>query len=135
MHATPLPCLAPEWEKEHVMSEQPPKFKNLEADLPKLQAVLCTSLQNDFLEIRKIDKTCDKFQKLLGDYPELDKSVYVIFSKYIKREDHHNEMFVFIDDEGETVCHVSGREIALYGMLEGCGLEVNEEFACSWHEH
>ena len=116
------------------MSEQSPKFKNLEADLPKLQAVLCTSLQNDFLEIKKIDKSCEKFQRLAQNYPELVDSVYVIFSKYIKKENHQNEMFVFIDGEGETVCHVSGREIALYGMLEGCGLEVNEAFVCSWHE-
>jgi len=116
------------------MTEQPQKFVNLESRLPKLQEVLCSSLQTDFLEIRKINIACEKFQSLLRNHPELGKSVYVIFSKYIKRENHDTEMFVFIDAEGESVGHISGREIALYGMLEGCGLEVNEDFVCSWHE-
>jgi hypothetical protein len=116
------------------MLDQAQKYKDLEERLPKLQQVLCSSLQNDFLEIRKIDKSCDKFQKLSEEHPELEESVYVIFSKYIKREDHQNETFVFIDAKGEALCHVSGREIALYGMLEGCGLEMNEDYQCSWHE-
>ena len=116
------------------MHVPPDKFSNLEERLPKLQQVLCASLQTDFLEIRKIDKSCEKFQKLAEKIPEIKSAVYVIFSKYIKREDHENETFVFIDGEGESVCHVSGRDIALYGMLEGCGLEVSEEYACSWHE-
>lgn len=116
------------------MQSAPKKFSNLEERLPKLQQVLCSSLQNDFLEIRKIDKSCEKFQRLAEKKPELKDAEYVIFSKYMKREDHENETFVFIGDNGETLCHVSGREIALYGMLEGCGFEVSEEYACSWHE-
>lgn len=115
------------------MSDQPNKYKNLEEKLPKLWKVLISSLQTDFLEIKKIDKSCEKFQKLTKEHPELKDSVYVIFSKYIKREDHQYETFVFIAEDGETLSHVSGREIALYGMLEGCGLEVNEDFQCSWH--
>ncbi len=116
------------------MPEQTQKFIDLESRLPKLQEVLCTSLQNDFLEIKRINRECEKFQKLAENHPELAGSVYVIFSKYIKRENHQNETFVFIGEDGETVCHISGREIALYGMLEGCGLEVNEAFECSWHQ-
>ena len=113
---------------------QPNKFTDLEKQLPKLQQVLRSSLQTDFLEIRKLNKACDKFQGFAKKKPEARRAEYVIFSKYIKREDHENEMIVFVDALGETVCHVSGREIALYGMLEGCGLEMNEDFACSWHE-
>ena len=116
------------------MSEQCPKFTNIEEQLPKLQEVLCSSIQSDFLEIRKLDKSCEKFQKLTEKFPELDRSVYVVFSKYIKKKDHQHETFVFINDEGETICHVSGREIALYGMLEGCEFEMNEDFICTWHE-
>jgi hypothetical protein len=121
-------------EGSDTMHTPPKKFRNLEERLPKLQQVLCSSLQSDFLEIRKINISCEKFQKLAEKIPEIKEAAYVIFSKYIKREDHENETFVFIGDTGETLCHVSGREIALYGMLEGCGLEVSEEYACSWHE-
>jgi hypothetical protein len=121
-------------EGSDTMPATPNKFRNLEERLPKLQQVLCSSLQTDFLEIRKINKSCEKFQKLAEKIPEIKEAVYVIFSKYIKREDHEKETFVFISDTGETLGHVSGREIALYGMLEGCGLEVSEEYACSWHE-
>ena len=117
-----------------MMHQPPDKFTNLDTRLPKLQQVLCASLQTDFLEIKKINTACEKFQKLAQQIPEVKGAVYVIFSKYIKREDHENEIFVFIDAQGETLCHVSGRDIALYGMLEGCGLEVNEEYICSWHE-
>jgi hypothetical protein len=116
------------------MPKSPQKFTDLAERLPKLQSVLCSSLQSDILEIRKIDTRCEKYGKLCAAYPEAAAATYVIFSKYIKREDHENETFVFIDAEGETVCHVSGREIALYGMLEGCGFEMNEDFVCSWHE-
>ena len=110
-----------------------PKYKNLEERLPLLQEVLCTSLQSEFLEIKKVRKECEKFQNIARKHPELLKCEYVIFSKFVKKGDHRHETFIFIDAKGAAVAHISGRDLELYGMLEGCDLEVNEEFLCSWH--
>ena len=110
-----------------------PKYKNLEQQLPQLQDVLLSSLQSEFLEIKKVRKECEKFQSIAQKYPELLKSEYVIFSKFVKKGDHQHETFIFIDAQGAAVAHISGRDLELYGMLEGCDLEVNEEFLCSWH--
>ena len=112
---------------------QIPKYKNIEERLPELPDVLLASIQSEFLEIKHLDKTCDKFQKLSGQISDLKNSDYVVFSKYMKREDRKHETFIFVDDKGDVVCHVSGRELELYGLLEGCDLEVNNEFDCSWH--
>ena len=62
------------------------KYKNLEQRLPKLQEVLLSSLQSEFLEIKKVRKEGEKFQNIARKYPELLKSEYVIFSKYIKKD-------------------------------------------------
>lgn len=111
------------------------KYKNIDERFPELTHVLRNSIQSEFLEIKHIDKSCDKFKKLSEKITDLQKSDFVVFSKYIKKGDHKHETFAFIDDRGKVVCHVTGRELELYGMLEGCGdLEVNDEFSCCWQQ-
>ena len=106
-----------------------PKYANIDERFPELTNVLRDSIQSEILEIRHIDKSCDKFKKMSEKITELQQCDFVVFSKYIKKGDHKYETFAFIDDKGKIVCHVPGREMELYGMLEGCGdLEVNDEF-------
>ena len=111
-----------------------PKYINIDERFPELTRVLRDSIQSEFLEIRHINKSCEKFKEMSEKITDLQRCAFVIFSKYIKKGDHKHETFAFIDDKGKTVCHVTGRELELYGMLEGCyDLEVNDEFDCSWH--
>jgi malate/lactate dehydrogenase len=111
-----------------------PKYKNLDERFPDLVDVLKNSIQAENLEIRHINKSCDKFQKVSDRWPELKEAEFVVFSKYVKRGDHKYETFAFIDDRGKIVCHLQGGELELYGMLDSCyELEENEEFRCSWH--
>lgn len=105
------------------------KYDNLKDVIPKLQSVLVEAIQSEFLEIKKIDKECEKFMTLAGNIPELLEAEYVIFSHHIKKNEHKNEMFVFIDAQGGIVRHVSGREMELYGLLEPCtSLHVSDEY-------
>ncbi len=105
------------------------KYSNLEETLPQLQTVLLQSIQSEFLEIQKLDKACMKFKTLLEKKPELTKAVYVIFSRFIKKNEHKYETFVFLDDQGDTVANVSGRELELFGIMEPCiNLNISEEF-------
>jgi len=96
------------------------KFENLEEELVDLQNILKNSLQNEVLEIRKLDKESDKFKKLLGIHCDLSSVEYVIFSKFMSKEYHELETFVFIDSTGNTVCDLSGRELDLYNMIKEC---------------
>ena len=61
------------------------KYSNLEETLPQLQRVLRQSIQSEFLEIQKLDTACMKFKTVLEKKPELEKGVYVVFSRFIKR--------------------------------------------------
>ncbi len=111
-----------------------PKYKNIDERFPELVDVLKNSIQSETLEIKHIDKSCEKFKKVSERIPELKKCEFVVFSKYVKRGDHKYETFVFVDDNGKIVCHLNGSELELYGMLDNCyDLEENEEFHCSWH--
>ena len=96
------------------------KFENLEEELFDLQDILKNSLQNGVLEIRKVDKNCDKFKKLSGDFQDLSLAEYVIFSKFMPKEYHDMETFVFVDSTGNTICNLSGRELDLYNMIKEC---------------
>ena len=96
------------------------KFENLEDELCDLQGILKNSLQHDVLEIRKVDKTCNKFKKLSGVHCDLSDAEYVIFSKFMPKEYHDMETFVFIDSTGNTICNLSGRELDLYNMIKEC---------------
>jgi len=60
------------------------------------------------------------------DCPVLGDAVYVIYSKYIKKSEHPHETFIFLDEHGKSIAHISGRELALYGIIKQC-----EEFSLS----
>jgi hypothetical protein len=105
------------------------KYDNLRDVIPKLQSVLVEAIQSEFLEIKKVDKECEKYLALCKNMPELKEAQYVIFSHHIKKNEHKNEIFVFIDAQGGIVRHVSGREMELYGLLTSCTeLHVAQEF-------
>ena len=96
------------------------KFENLEEELVDLQDVLKNSLQNEVLEIRKVDKTCDKFHNLMHQFCNLNAAEYVIFSKFMLKDYHDSETFVFLDSTGKTVCNLSGRDLNLHNMIKEC---------------
>ncbi|MBA3027089.1 MAG: hypothetical protein FP820_11905 [Sulfurimonas sp.] len=96
------------------------KFTNLEEELSDLHDIYKNSLQKEILVIKKIDKSCEKFQKLSDSFSELKLAEYVIFSKFMNKEYHDMEMFVFIDGTGNTTCNLSGRDLDLYNMISEC---------------
>jgi len=105
------------------------KYANLNEVIPNLLPVLETAIQSEFLEIRKIHKACEKFVETCQSFPELAKAEYVIFSQHIKKNEHKHEVFVFIDAKGNTVKHLTGREMELYGLLDACSnLQLTEEY-------
>jgi len=105
------------------------KYDNLKEVIPNLMPVLRDAVQSEFLEIKKIDKECEKFIATCEQFPELKKAEYVIFSQHIKKNEHKYEMFVFIDGAGNTVRHITGAEMELYGLLGSCtDLHVSEEY-------
>lgn len=96
------------------------KFANLEEELSDLQNVYKNSLQKEILVIKKIDTNCEKFKKLLDSFSDLKFSEYVIFSKFMNKEYHDLEIFVFVDKTGNTTCNLSGRDLDLYNMTMEC---------------
>jgi hypothetical protein len=96
------------------------KYDNLKEVMPNLMPVLRDAIQSEFLEIKKIDKKCQKFIATCDHFPELKQAEYVIFSHHIKKNEHKYEMFVFIDGVGDVVRHVSGADMELYGLLDSC---------------
>lgn len=105
------------------------KYDNLKEVIPNLMPVLRDAIQSEFLEIKKIDKKCQKFIATCEHFPELKKAEYVIFSQHIKKNEHKYEMFVFIDAKGNMVRHITGAEMELYGLLGSCtNLHVSEEY-------
>lgn len=105
------------------------KYDNLKEVIPQLQPVLIEAIQTEFLEIKKVDKTCEKFMAMSEKIPELKNAEYVIFSQHLKKKEHKNEMFVFIDAVGKIVSYISGREMELYGVIESCpDLHVSEDY-------
>ena len=109
------------------------KYENIENELPKLQKVLRDAIQSDFLEIKSVEKGCEKYKKACEKVPDLDKAYFVVFSKYIKKSDHRYEKFIFLDKEGHEVCNVSGQDMALHGLLSPCmNLSISEEYEASF---
>ncbi len=105
------------------------KYENLEELVPELLPVLKQSIQTDYLEIRRINKAAEKFLKVLERFPQLDAAVYVVFSKYIKKCNHDHESFVFVDEKGHSIAHISGRELQLYGIILPCEeFEISEDY-------
>ncbi len=103
------------------------KFANLEEELVDLPEVLKNSLQNEVLAIKKIDKTCEKFKKVSDSFCDLNIAEYVIFSKFMGKEYHNLETFIFVDSTGKSVCNLSGREIELYNMIKDCENLIESE--------
>ena len=105
------------------------KYGNLKDRFPHLQNGLRNSIQNEFLEIKKVKYTCDTYRKVCKCHPLLKDADCVIYSPYIDKKDHDYETFIFIDNQGEVLEYISGREIKLYGMLEAVnGLLINHEY-------
>ena len=108
------------------------KYENIENELPKLQKVLLDAIQSDFLEIKGVEKTCEKYLGACEAKPELKDAHFVVYSKYVKKSDHRYEKFIFLDKEGHEICNVSGQEMALYGLLGPClNLSLSKEYEAS----
>lgn len=105
------------------------KYDNLRDIVPKLYPVLAEAIQSEFLEIKEINRECEKFIATCERFPDLKKAKYVIFSQHIKKNEHKNELFAFIDQEGNIIRHITGQEMELYGLLSSCtNLHVSEEY-------
>ncbi|MFA6136965.1 MAG: hypothetical protein WC667_02650 [Sulfurimonas sp.] len=94
------------------------KYENLESELTNLQDVLKESLQNDILQIKRLIKNSEKFKHVSDDICDLADAEYVVYSKYMTKELHDSEYYIFIDKKGNTVCRASGKELSLYNMIE-----------------
>ena len=111
------------------------KYENIQKELPHLQKVLLDAIQSEFLEIRHVKHTCDKYSKACVQIPELNQATFVVYSRYIKKSNHEYEKFVFLDDVGHSVATVSGKEMELYGLLDPCmNLELSPEYEEALHE-
>ncbi len=104
------------------------KYDNIESELPNLPKVLLNTIQSDVLEIRSIDKGCDKYKKACGEVPELNDAEYVVYSKYMDKSNHKFEKFIFLGKEGEELFDVSGQKMELYGLLTCSNLSLSEEY-------
>lgn len=104
------------------------KYSNIKEELPKLPEVLLNTIQSDVLEIKKIDKECEKYIKTCSDIPEFKEAFYVVYSKYIDRDNHKYEKFLFLDEEGEELFDVSGAEMELHGLLACTNLNYTPEY-------
>ena len=107
------------------------KYENIEKVLPKLPKILLNTIQSDVLEIRKVNKLCKKYLTVCNKKPDIKNAVFVVYSKYIKKSDHRYEQFVFLDEQGAELCHASGIEMDLHGLLECTKLELSEEYQAS----
>jgi hypothetical protein len=96
------------------------KYSNIDDALPSLTCVLKDAIQSEMLEIKKVDKMCTKFLKAQQEHPVLSNAEFVVYSPYVRKEDHPFEHFVFLDRSGKSLCHISGTELELYGLLDPC---------------
>jgi len=105
------------------------KYINIEDELPNLLKVLKDTIQSEVLEIKRVDNSCDKYKSECERCTTLKQAKYVVFSPYIKKEDHKYEQFIFLDETGNTLCHAGGRDFELYGMLQPCSnLKETQEY-------
>lgn len=109
------------------------KYSNLDDALPNLTCVLRDAIQSGMLEIMKVDKMCSKFLKAQQEHPVLSDAEFVVYSPYVRKADHPFEHFVFLDRSGKSLCHVSGTEMELYGLLDPCSNLLMSEG--SGHKH
>jgi len=109
---------------------QTKKYRNLDETLPELNEVLKDAIQSDKLEISHIDKQCSKFLEASKLHPELAGAEFVVYAPHMRKVDHPFEHFAFLDGRGQSICHISGTEMELYGLLEPCTrLKKSEAFA------
>jgi len=106
-----------------------PKYSNIDDVLPNLSCVLKEAIQAESLEIMTVDKQCTKFLKAVKEHPDLSHAEFVVYSPYVRKADHPFEHFVFLDRSGKSICHISGREMELFGLLEPCtNLRTSDAF-------
>lgn len=96
------------------------KYINLDTVLPRITDVLKDAIQQEVLAIRKIDRNCPQYAQITALHPEISQADYVVYSPHVRRSDHRFEHFVFLDIQGEKVCHTNGTEMELYGLLKPC---------------
>lgn len=104
------------------------KYSNIYKELPKLPEVLLNTIQSDVLEIKSIDKACEKYIQTCSKMPEFKEAFYVVYSKYIDRDNHQYEKFIFLGKDGEELFDVSGAEMGLHGLLVCTNLELTPEY-------
>ncbi|EDZ63673.1 hypothetical protein SMGD1_1854 [Sulfurimonas gotlandica GD1] len=105
------------------------KYDNLTDRFPHLQDGLCNAIQNEFLEIKKVNYTCPTYAKACKKYPKLEYADCVIYSPFMDKKNHDYETFIFIDSQGGILEHICDRNLNLYGMLENVNrLFVNTEY-------
>ena len=107
------------------------KYENINEELPKLSEVLLNTVQADILEIKRIDKCCKRFNEAMEKLPQLQNAEYVVFSKYIERENHPYEKFIFSSKEGEEIFDASGTQLELYQLLAATNLRHTPEYEAS----
>ena len=101
------------------------KYTNIESELPRLQSVLKNAIQKDVLDIKTLDDNSDKFRLECQNCPILKNAQYVVYSPHMQKQFQEYEHYVFLDKLGNTLCHKSGQDFHLYGMLKPCvNLEV-----------
>lgn len=96
------------------------KYDNIEDELPNLMKVLKEAIQSEFLEIKSVDNTCDKYKSECTNCIKMEQAEYVVFSPYMKKENYKYDQFIFLDETGNTLCHAGGKDFQLYGMLKPC---------------
>ncbi|OHE00780.1 MAG: hypothetical protein A2513_08045 [Sulfurimonas sp. RIFOXYD12_FULL_33_39] len=104
------------------------KYSNIVDVLPKLPEVLLNTIQSDVLEIKSIDKECKKCLDTCFTIPELKDAYYVVFSKYIDKDNHKYEKFIFLGKDGEELFNVSGLEMELYGLITCTTLDYTDAY-------
>lgn len=104
------------------------KYENINEELPKLPEILLNTIQADILEIKKIDKCCKRFNEAMQKVPRLQDAEYVVFSKYIEKENHPYEKFIFLSKEGDEIFDASGTQIELYQLLTATNLRHTPEY-------
>lgn len=105
------------------------KYENIESLFPNLNSILLESLQNESLEIKKLNIKCNKYNNFCKKFPDLKNAKFVIYSPYIEKKYHKYEIFIFINENGKEVCHLKGFEVELYNMIiSSSELVVSEDY-------
>ncbi|MCK9473041.1 hypothetical protein [Sulfurimonas sp.] len=104
------------------------KYANIQEELPKLPEILLNTIQSDVLEIKSIDKKCKKYIDTCSKVPKFNDAFYVVYSKYMDRDNRKYEKFIFLCKEGGELFDVSGAEMELHGLLACTNLKYTPEY-------